>query len=53
MDIAGRLKDAGFDIDRRLIQLEQPLKNLGEFTVPVRLRTDVLALLKVTVAAEE
>jgi len=53
MDIAERLKDAGFDIDRRLIQLEQPIKSLGEFTVPVRLRTDVSALLKVTVAAEE
>jgi large subunit ribosomal protein L9 len=53
MDIADRLKDAGFDIDRRLIQLEQPIKSLGEFTVPVRLRTDVSALVKVTVAAEE
>jgi large subunit ribosomal protein L9 len=53
MDIAERLKEAGFEVDRRRIQLEQPIKSLGEFTVPVRLRTDVAALLKVTVAAEE
>jgi large subunit ribosomal protein L9 len=53
MDIAEKLKAAGLDIDRRRIQLEQPIKSLGEFTVPVRIRTDVAALLKVTVAAEE
>jgi large subunit ribosomal protein L9 len=53
MDIADKLKEAGLDIDRRRIQLEQPIKSLGEFTVPVRIRTDVSALLKVIVAAEE
>jgi large subunit ribosomal protein L9 len=53
MDIADKLKEAGLDIDRRRIQLEQPIKSLGEFTVPVRIRTDVSALLKVVVAAEE
>ena len=53
MDIAEKLKEAGLDIDRRRIQLEQPIKSLGEFTVPVRIRTDVSAMLKVTVAAEE
>jgi large subunit ribosomal protein L9 len=53
LDIAEKLKESGLDIDRRRIQLEQPIKSLGEFTVPVRIRTDVSALLKVTVAAEE
>jgi large subunit ribosomal protein L9 len=53
IDIADKLKEAGLDIDRRRIQLEQPIKSLGEFTVPVRIRTDVSAMLKVTVAAEE
>lgn len=53
LDIAEKLKEAGFDIDRRRIQLEQPIKNLGEFSIPVRIRTDVSASLKVTVAAEE
>jgi large subunit ribosomal protein L9 len=53
LDIAEKLKEAGLDIDRRRIQLEQPIKSLGEFSVPVRIRTDVSAQLKVTVAAEE
>jgi large subunit ribosomal protein L9 len=53
LDIAEKLQESGLDIDRRRIQLEQPIKSLGEFTVPVRIRTDVSALLKVTVAAEE
>jgi large subunit ribosomal protein L9 len=53
LDIVEQLKAAGVDIDRRRIQLEQPIKSLGEFTVPVRVRTDVSATLKVTVAAEE
>jgi large subunit ribosomal protein L9 len=53
MDIAEKLKEAGYAVERRLIQLEQPIKSVGEFTVPVRLRNDVSAMLKVTVAAEE
>jgi large subunit ribosomal protein L9 len=53
IDIAERLKEAGFDVERRLIQLDQPIKSVGDFTVPIRLRTDVAAMLKVTVAAED
>ena len=53
MDIAEQLKAAGFTIDRRHIQLDQPLKSLGEFAVPVRLPAAVSADLKVTVVAEE
>jgi large subunit ribosomal protein L9 len=53
LDIADKLKAAGHDVDRRRIQLDQPIKSLGEFTVPIRIRTDVAAMLKVTVAAEE
>ena len=53
IDIADKLKAAGHDVDRRSIQLDQPIKSLGEFTVPIRIRTDVSAMLKVTVAAEE
>jgi large subunit ribosomal protein L9 len=53
IDIAEKLKEAGIAIDRRQIQLEQPIKSLGEFTVPVRLRSDVSAMLKISVAAEE
>jgi large subunit ribosomal protein L9 len=53
MDIAEQLKEAGFEIDRRRLHLEQPLKSLGEFEVPVRLQAEVSATLKVAVVAEE
>jgi len=52
MDIAEALKTAGFEVDRRRIQLDQPLKSLGEFTVPVRLPAETEAMVKVTVAPE-
>jgi large subunit ribosomal protein L9 len=52
MDIAEALKAAGFEIDRRHIQLDQPIKSVGDFTVPVRLPAETSALVKVTVAAE-
>ena len=53
MDIAEQLKEVGVDIDRRRIQLEQPIKSLGEFTVPVRLQADVTSAVKVAVVPEE
>lgn len=52
MDIAESLKEAGFEIDRRRIQLDQPIRSLGEFAVPVRLRPEVVAELKVQVEPE-
>lgn len=52
MDIADALKTAGFEVDRRAIQLDQPIKSVGEFTVPVRLPAATSALLKVTITAE-
>jgi large subunit ribosomal protein L9 len=52
MDIAEALKEAGFEVDRRYIQLDQPIKSVGDFTVPVRLPAETSALLKVTVTAE-
>src|SRR5205823_8571396 len=39
-DIAESLSKKGFDIDRRKIQLHEPLKTLGEFSVPVKLHKD-------------
>lgn len=53
MDIADKLKESGLDVERRRIQLEQPIKSLGEFTVPVRLRPEVTAEIKVLVEPEE
>jgi large subunit ribosomal protein L9 len=52
MDIAEALKTAGVEIDRRRIELDQPLKSLGNFTVPVRLQAETSAMVKVTIAAE-
>jgi large subunit ribosomal protein L9 len=51
-DIAHQLEAKGFNIDRRKVQLEDPLKSLGDFLVPVRLHREVTAHVKVTVKPE-
>jgi large subunit ribosomal protein L9 len=51
-DIGELLAARGFDIDRRKILLPDPIKTLGENTVPVKLHRDVTANLRVTVAKE-
>jgi large subunit ribosomal protein L9 len=51
-DIAEALEKKGFNLDRRKIQLHEPLKSVGEFTVPVKLHKDVTAHLKVVIEKE-
>ena len=51
-DIAEALEKKSFHIDRRKIQLHEPLKTVGEFTVPVKLHKDVTTHLKVLIAKE-
>ena len=51
-DIAHELESKGFKIDRRKIQLDEPLKQLGEFNVPVKLHRDVTVPVKVKVQKE-
>jgi large subunit ribosomal protein L9 len=51
-DIAEALAHKGFNIDRRKIQLSDPLKSLGEFDVPIRLHRDVTCRLKVVIEKE-
>ena len=51
-DIAESLAAKGFEMDRRKIQLHEPIKKLGEYTVPVKLHRDVTVSLKVKVVAE-
>ena len=51
-DIAQALKAKGFEIDKRKIDLPDPLKALGETTVPVKIHRDVTAQVKVRVVAE-
>jgi large subunit ribosomal protein L9 len=48
-DIADHLKQQGIEVDKRKIQLEEPLKQLGVYSVPVRLYRDVEPKVKVWV----
>jgi large subunit ribosomal protein L9 len=52
-DIADRLAEEGIEVDRRLIRLEEPIKELGVYRVAVELHADVRPELKVWVVAEE
>jgi large subunit ribosomal protein L9 len=51
-DIAQQLEAKGYAIDRRKIALEEPLKQLGEFHVPVKLHREVTAHVKVTIKSD-
>jgi len=48
-DIADELAKAGHPVDRRRIELEHPIKQIGEHAVPVRLHSDVHATVRVTI----
>ncbi len=48
-DVAHALQAKGFDIDKRKVHLPDPLKALGEFTVPVKIHREVTAQVKVKV----
>src|SRR5215813_9792600 len=52
-DVADALAAKNFTIERRKIQLDEPIKQLGEFKVPVKLHKDVTAEVTVIVAREE
>ncbi len=51
-DNAEALEKKGFSVDRRKIQLNEPLKSVGEFNVPIRLHRDVAVSIKVNVEKE-
>jgi large subunit ribosomal protein L9 len=51
-DIADAVVKKGINLDRKQIQLHEPLKSLGEFTVPVKLHKEVTAHLKVVIEKE-
>jgi len=51
-DIANELAAKGFDIDRRKMQLNEPLKALGNYDVAIKLHREVTAKLKVRVIGE-
>jgi large subunit ribosomal protein L9 len=52
-DIAEKLAEQGVEIDRRQISLDEPIKALGVFSVPVRLHAEVRPEIKVWVIKEE
>jgi large subunit ribosomal protein L9 len=52
-DIAEKLGEQGIEVDRKQIQLDEPIKALGVFSVPVRLHADVRPELKVWVIKED
>ncbi len=51
-DIAEQLADQGFEIDKRVIELEQPIKAIGVYKVPIRLHPNVHAEVRVWVVKE-
>jgi large subunit ribosomal protein L9 len=51
-DIAEALEKQNYTIDRRKIQLADPIKQVGEYKIPVKLHKDVTAEITVIVAAE-
>lgn len=53
MDIAEAFAAKGFEIDRRKIQLKDPIKEPGEYEVPVKLHREVGASIKIVVKNED
>jgi large subunit ribosomal protein L9 len=51
-DLVDFLGTHGIKIERRRIQLDEPIKTLGETTVPIRLHADITAQLKISVVRE-
>jgi len=51
-DIADALAEKGFELDRRKLQLEDAIKRVGDFEVPVKLHREVTGTVKVRVVAE-
>ncbi len=51
-DIWDKLKEAGFDIDRKAILLDNPIKDLGVQTVKIKLHPEIIAIARVNVVPE-
>jgi len=52
LDVTEALAARGLSIDRRAIDLSEPLKTVGEFEVPVKLHSEVVGKVKVTIEPE-
>ena len=51
MEIAAFLKEQGLEVDRKKMVLADPIKQLGNYTVPVKIHPEVTANLKIAVSA--
>ncbi|MEN3033718.1 MAG: 50S ribosomal protein L9 [Aquificaceae bacterium] len=49
MDIASALKEAGFEVERKQISLKSPIKDVGIYTIVVKLHPEVIANIKVDI----
>ena len=52
-DVVQALAAKGFEIDKRKVQMPEPLKTLGEFSIPVRIHREVTAQVKVKVVPQK
>jgi large subunit ribosomal protein L9 len=52
MEIETYLKENGIEVDRKKIVLDEPIKSIGMFTVPIKLHPEIVAQLKVWVVQE-
>jgi len=52
MEIETYLKENGIEVDRKKIVLDEPIKSIGMFTVPIKLHAEIIAQLKVWVVQE-
>jgi large subunit ribosomal protein L9 len=52
MDIAEALKNEGFEIDKKKISLDEPIKRLGEHTVSVKIHPEITTNVTVQVVQE-
>jgi large subunit ribosomal protein L9 len=52
-DIAEQLKSQGFDVDKGMVMLSEPIKTLGSYIVPIRLYTDIASEITVKVVPEQ
>jgi large subunit ribosomal protein L9 len=52
-DIAEQLKSQGFDVDKGMVMLSEPIKTLGSYVVPIRLYSDIASEITVRVVREQ
>lgn len=49
MEIVDQLKNQGFHVEKRMVHLQDPIRSLGDFEIPVKIYTDIVATVKLSV----